>query len=444
MSPTPPPRLHLLVARQAPRILIIRRGPTRVYHLILWHCDRDTFEPGSWFRGTLYMQRCDLSWDGKLLVYFAMGNSAEYYSWTAISQVPWLRAELFYPKNNTWHGGGIWTGSDQLWLNMPAGADLRTGEPQQLGIRIHYSRSEYGEDEGPLYRRLERDGWQRTDDGRHEYERTRRGWLFSGGPAWALQPAPELPVLRMVYRGYYFNRGRVYHYSLDGYPGLLDEQVLWAGYDYAGRLVLARNGIIERYTPADLARGEPSFRYDLNDLTPPPPPPRPARAAEVTEPLPERGPDAQGRYPYLGAHRQPQRDRPAAGHIIRSQADLQAIADMLRSDRSRAFEKPQTYIVNQAGDFVLGDYLADHYELANGAPVLAAGEAVLEEQADGCWQILALNNRSYDYMPGPESWSAIDAALRDSDIAYPMDGFSEIYPLEDSWDELLAILRGDA
>jgi hypothetical protein len=441
MSPTPPPRLHLLVARQAPRILIIRRGPSRVYHLILWHCDSDTFEPGSWFRGMLYMQRCDLSWDGARLVYFAMGKSAEYYSWTAVSRAPWLRAELFYPKNATWHGGGVWIGPNRLWLNMPAAAQPRDGDPRQLGIHAHGALSEYGEDEGPFYRRLARDGWQRTDDGRHEYERTRQGWLFSGGPAWALQPAPDLPVLRMVYRGYYFNQGRVYHYCLDGYPGLLDEQVLWAGYDYAGRLVLARNGIVERYTPADLERGEPSLRYDLNGLTAPPPPPRPARSIEMPAPLPERGPDAQGRYPYLGVRRHPRRDSVDAGHIIRSQADLPAIAEMLRADRSRAFEKPQTYIVNLAGEFVLGGYLADHAELASGAPVLAAGEAVLEEQADRSWQIVALNNRSYDYMPGPESWPNLDAALRDSGIAYPSEGFSEVYPLEGSWDEFLAILR---
>lgn len=79
-------RLHLLVARAAPRILIIRRGPSRVYHLALWHTDTDTVEHGSWFRGQLYVYRCDLSWDGQWLVYFAMGPTRQYYSWTAVSR----------------------------------------------------------------------------------------------------------------------------------------------------------------------------------------------------------------------------------------------------------------------------------------------------------------------------------------------------------------------
>lgn len=57
---TPPPRLHLLVARDAPKILIIRRGPSKVFHLIAWNTETDEFEQGSWFRGRLYEYRSDL------------------------------------------------------------------------------------------------------------------------------------------------------------------------------------------------------------------------------------------------------------------------------------------------------------------------------------------------------------------------------------------------
>jgi hypothetical protein len=97
-------RLHLLPARAAPRILIIRRGPTRVRHLLLWDTEHDTFEHGSWFRGALYARRCDLSFDGQRLVYFAMGPTREFYSWVAIARPPWLRAEILWPKQDTWRG----------------------------------------------------------------------------------------------------------------------------------------------------------------------------------------------------------------------------------------------------------------------------------------------------------------------------------------------------
>jgi hypothetical protein len=97
--------------------------------------------------------------------------------------------------------------------------------------------------------------------------------------------------------------------------------------------------------------------------------------------------------------------------------------------------------VNTEGIFILGGHLGEDVDAAGGQPTLAAGEAVLEEQPDGMWAISALNNRSYGYMPGPESWGAVARALRDTGIPYPTDGFSEVYPLEGTWDEILAVLR---
>jgi hypothetical protein len=273
VSTRPTARLSLLVARGAPRILIFRRGPSRVCHLALWHTDTDAIEHGSWFRGQLYLNRCDLSWDGRWLVYFALGPTREHYSWTAVSRPPWLRAELFYPKGDTWHGGGVWERPGQLWLNLPAGATARAGDPSpaDLGFTVRRGLTEYGEDEGPLYRRLERDGWRRDDPPGAVYDRgTAQVWMHSGGPQWVLQPTPDLPALRMAYRGYFANRGRVFTYSLEGRPELIDEQVSWAGYDGAGRLLIARGPAVERYTPGDLERGAPSFRYDLGHLAPPP------------------------------------------------------------------------------------------------------------------------------------------------------------------------------
>ncbi len=80
------------------------------------------------------------------------------------------------------------------------------------------TRSGYGEDEGPFYRRLERDGWRRMGDWpRRQVAKTALGWLYDDA-GWLLQPTPDHPALRMFFRGYYFSRGRVYAYTLDGYP----------------------------------------------------------------------------------------------------------------------------------------------------------------------------------------------------------------------------------
>lgn len=443
MSTPPTVRLHLLVARAAPRILILRRGPSRTIHLALWHTDTGAVEHGSWFRGQLYLNRCDLSWDGQWLVYFALGPTREHWSWTAVSRPPWVRAELFYPDDNTWGGGGLWVEPGKLWLRgvgkpRPGDPDAGTLGFQLVGdhplIRRH-RRLEHA--------RLERDGWVRAGPPPPTRETaTAQGWLIDDTHGWSLQPQAGLPALRVFYRGYYFNRGDRYEYALDGHPGLLDEQVSWAGYDGEGRLVVARGPAVERYTAADLRRGAPSFRYDLADLRPPPPPPprpRPAAAPPAAR-LAELGPDAQGRYHFLG---EPARRLAAAGrsgHPIRGQADLQSLAPVLREDRTWSFEKPQTYVVSEEGAFVLGGQINEHVDAASGRPVLAAGEAVLAEQPGGVWVITALNNRSYGYMPGPESWAAVDRALRATGISYP-DGFAEVHPLEGTWAEVLAVLR---
>ena len=61
--------------------------------------------------------------------------------------------------------------------------------------------------------------------------------------------------------------------------------------------------------------------------------------------------------------------------------------------------------------------------------MLAAGEAIVEEGADGSWAITALNNRSYGSMPDAGSWAAVARALRDTGIPYP-HSFIELYPRE--------------
>jgi len=97
-------------ARAAPVALVLRRGPSDWYHLIRWNTAQDTFEHGAWFRGRIYEERCDLSPDGELFLYFALQGSrwrTSYQgSWTAVSRPPWLHALGLWPQGDTWGGGG--------------------------------------------------------------------------------------------------------------------------------------------------------------------------------------------------------------------------------------------------------------------------------------------------------------------------------------------------
>jgi hypothetical protein len=122
-----PCRLFVITARDAPTAIVLRRGPSKWYHVLRWHTNNDTFEPGAWFHGRIYEERCDLSPDGALMVYFCHGGACrEAYtdSWTAVSKAPWLYALALWPWGTTYGGGGRFF--DNRSLTLHAGMHVPT------------------------------------------------------------------------------------------------------------------------------------------------------------------------------------------------------------------------------------------------------------------------------------------------------------------------------
>lgn len=106
-------RIFVIFARDAYVAVILRRGPSKWVQVIKWDTRHDTFDDGAWFHGRIYEERCDLSPDGELFVYFAAKHSRHSaddgfgYSWTAVSRPPWLYALALWPNEcGTWLGGG--------------------------------------------------------------------------------------------------------------------------------------------------------------------------------------------------------------------------------------------------------------------------------------------------------------------------------------------------
>jgi hypothetical protein len=109
---------HVLLASQAPvAVIFYRKSRLTTYCL---HLDyekrrngyRDRLSKGSRFYGRIFPERCDLSPDGSLMVYFAMRGKrtkgkSDPSTWTALCSPPWLKAHLFFPNGSTWGGGGI-------------------------------------------------------------------------------------------------------------------------------------------------------------------------------------------------------------------------------------------------------------------------------------------------------------------------------------------------
>jgi len=118
-------RLFVILAKRSPMAVIFRRGPSKWYHVIQWNTRRDEFVHGAWIKGRIYEWKCDISPDGKLLLYFVHQGSrmgSEYTdSWTAISRVPWLKALVFWPEWETYLGGGRFIDDNRVALRSKDG-----------------------------------------------------------------------------------------------------------------------------------------------------------------------------------------------------------------------------------------------------------------------------------------------------------------------------------
>lgn len=120
MRPTPPARLHVILAREAALGVVLRRGPAKQVCTVLWNRRTDEFTLGQWLKGRIYEDRCDLSPDGRYFIYFAYDGRPQREhgpAWTAISRAPWLKAIALYSKGSTWGGGGMFTGPRTYWLD---------------------------------------------------------------------------------------------------------------------------------------------------------------------------------------------------------------------------------------------------------------------------------------------------------------------------------------
>ena len=228
-KPKPPARLHFFFAREAPIGVIFRWGPRKLTRLTLWHTDTDTFEPGHWFKGKIYVDRANLSPNGKLLIYDAartLGNwDTEYRdSWIAISKPPYLTALTLWPIGCCYGGGGDfldnqtvalvgigWTDSLPTHSNHPA--------PPWLQVQCH------------------RESWSRLSG---------RGWTQVPHETLLIheKPIPNTPFrLRQTdHGGYGLNQHTFYalHDTATGESHALE--AAQAEIDPSGRLVLARAG----------------------------------------------------------------------------------------------------------------------------------------------------------------------------------------------------------
>jgi hypothetical protein len=239
--------MFVLLARQANVAVILRRGPIRWWHVTLWDKRHDIFEGGQWFRGRMYPERCDLSPDGKLFIYFAgkyrLGDVARGYdfTWIAVSRPPYLTALALWPVGDAWGGQSVFI-DDRTVLVAKISKHHPDHPPGPLRV------FEYGslKKEDPLRNAVP--CWQRRWVGiPASVQPSRRyvlytAWRKSSDGMTMQRNATAKTVQGIAYDPYPSRHRSLYTlYRPDGKP-VAQFQAHWADWDQRGRLVATVGG----------------------------------------------------------------------------------------------------------------------------------------------------------------------------------------------------------
>jgi len=239
-TPPMPPRLFVMLAREASVGVIIRRGkPKNWIQLIHWDTQKDVFKPGQWFHGRVYDERSDLSPDGKLWVYFAAKYTPQphhkqsYHHWTAVSKPPYFTALYFQPEVDTYSGGGSFIDNSTILYNSVSPSTGTQSIPDthltMTWDDIHFSPASF-------YKNLEIHGWVSANQ--DAYVTTDNSHVVQGKVPCVWQKQSGKYQLSLKYT----RKGRVYSLTTSESDFGILGSVNWADFDQRGRLVLARAG----------------------------------------------------------------------------------------------------------------------------------------------------------------------------------------------------------
>ena len=270
-------RLYAILARESNTAVVFRRGPSKQVQLIKWNTDNDIFEFGQWFKGRIYERRCDLSPNGKLLIYFAAKNKPPMYSWTAISQPPYLTALALWPNLAAWAGGGRFVSNEQIELNHgPGRPSLAAGFSLPGTLRIKSVDDPPGWADEPIwFAHLERNGWKQIVRPTETIEAPRgKLWRRFVPPVTWQKRNPRYGKhysFRLEIEGIHEEAGP---YWITEYSVLLDNGIVplgrtdWADWSRNGDLLYAQDGRLFRVRCKGGKLSSIEDRVELVDLRP--------------------------------------------------------------------------------------------------------------------------------------------------------------------------------
>ncbi len=110
-------RLFAYVARDVRTAVVVRRGPSKQVRMILWDLATDTFTRGQWLSGRLYNDKCGISPNGRLFIYFTAKFKTKLGTFTAVCRPPNFTALALWPDGSSYGGGGFFESNRKVVLN---------------------------------------------------------------------------------------------------------------------------------------------------------------------------------------------------------------------------------------------------------------------------------------------------------------------------------------
>jgi hypothetical protein len=211
-----------VMARDAAVAVLVRRGPSNWFQMILWRTDRDEVVRGQWVKHRVHDWGYDVSPDGALFVYYARGGGRKYEQWTGVSRPPYFSCLALWSVTGPGGGGGMFVGRRELVVLGLSGKRKREErEPIPLKVLAAHTLTEWAA--MPTLRAM--GGWAEAGEGQWEKVAERKRWVVRREEA---EPAGASWKWKYA--------------VVDGEQVFELEGADWADVDQAGRLVFTCAG----------------------------------------------------------------------------------------------------------------------------------------------------------------------------------------------------------
>lgn len=255
-------RLYAYVARDVRKAVVLRRGPSKQVRIIAWDLATDEFDRGQWLSGRLYNERCDISPNGRLFVYFAGKFKTELGTFTAVCRPPNFTALALWPEGSTWGGGGFFESDRRLVMNYARVIEeLNDGASIPDHFEVTHAvefRERYGE-----HHPIANQGWELVTvgkEGEPPQAESMRYWFVEPWVHRKACPGRSKLSLERRWLGMFEVNGpsSVHDYALvEGDERRELGRLDWAGWDHDGSLLFSREGKMFRQTIAKLRHPSP-------------------------------------------------------------------------------------------------------------------------------------------------------------------------------------------